>query len=400
VGFVDLLGFAIGALRGHRLRTVLSVAGVAVGTAAVIALTALGEGARRYIVGEFASLGSNLVIVLPGKVETTGGPPFGGVTHDLTIDDFMAIARLPRVRQAAPIAVANETVRYGDRARAVPVLGTTGEFIAVRHFEMASGRFLPVGDPTKGGSEIVIGQTIAYELFRGENPLGAVLRVGPWRFRVVGVLAPRGRTAGVAFDVNDVVFIPVATAMRMFNRTSLFRILAECRVYEEMALLRSDVLTLMSARHRAEDITVFTQDALLASFSAILRALTLALTGIASISLAVAGVGIMNVMLVSVTERRAEIGVLKAIGAANRQVLTAFLVEAALLAGLGGLVGVGVGAAAVRAFIAVYPSFPATPPVWAVVAALAVSLLVGVAFGVWPARRATRLDPVVALARR
>jgi putative ABC transport system permease protein len=153
-------------------------------------------------------------------------------------------------------------------------------------------------------------------------------------------------------------------------------------------------------RHRAEDVTVITQDALLSAFSSILNALTLALVGIASVSLAVAGVGIMNVMLVSVTERRAEIGLLKALGAQNRQVLAAFLTEAVLLATGGGVAGLALGAGAIRAFVAIYPSFPASPPAWAVGAALALSLAVGVGFGVWPARRATRLDPVAALAKR
>ena len=371
---------------------------MAVGIAAVIALTALGEGARRYIVNEFASLGSNLLITLPGKVETTGGAPFGGVTHDLTIEDYRAISRLPRVRKAAPMAVASETVRFGDRGRDVPVLGTTAEFAQVRNLAVGSGEFLPAGDPTQGGSVIVLGTKVADELFPGINPLGEVVRVGQWRFRVIGVLAPRGRS--LSFDMDDVVLVPVQTAMRIFNRTSLFRILIDVRARAEMSAARDDVLALMAGRHRADDVTVITQDALLTAFSAILNALTLALAGIASVSLVVAGVGIMNVMLVSVTERRAEIGLLKAVGAADGQVLTAFLAEAALLSSVGGAVGIVLGVAAVRAFVSIYPSFPAAPPAWALGAAVLVSLLVGVGFGVWPARRATRLDPVTALARR
>jgi putative ABC transport system permease protein len=397
--FFDLLAFAAGALRGHRLRTALSVAGVAVGIAAVIVLTALGEGARRYVRQEFMSLGSNLLIIMPGKVETTGAMPFGGVTHDLTLDDFRALARLPRTRTAAPVAVATETVTHGDRGRAVPIIGTTAGYLHVRHLDIAAGSFLPPGDPEQGGNEMVIGQKIARELFPGgENPLGQVVRAGPWRFRVVGVLGARGRSIG--FDLDDVVFVPVETAMRMFNRASLFRVLIEVRVYQEMADAKRDVLALMRERHRTDDVTVITQDSVVGAFSKILDALTLALVGIASVSLAVAGVGIMNVMLVSVTERRAEIGLLKAVGAADGQVLAAFLVEAALLALIGGVAGVALGAAAVRVFVDIYPTFPAAPPAWAVAAALSVSLLVGISFGVWPARRATRLDPVTALVKR
>jgi len=398
VRVLDLVGFAIGALRGHRLRTALSVAGVAVGIAAVVALTALGEGARRYIVNEFAALGSNLLIVMPGKVETTGAAPFGGVTHDLTIEDYRAVTRLARVGTAAPMSVASETVRFGDRGRDVPVLGTTAEFLAVRRLVVGSGDFLPAGDPAQGGSVIVIGTKVAAELFPDGNALGQVVRVGQWRFRVIGVLAPRGRSLGL--DLDDMVMVPVQTAMRIFNRSSLFRILIDVRVRGEMNAARDDVLALLIDRHRADDVTVITQDALLSAFSAILNALTLALAGIASVSLVVAGVGIMNVMLVSVTERRAVIGLLKAVGAADGQVLAAFLAEAVLLSFTGGAVGILLGTAAVRVFVSFYPSFPAAPPVWAIAAAAAVSLLVGVVFGVWPARRATRLDPVAALVRR
>ncbi|MFI5142542.1 MAG: ABC transporter permease [Thermoanaerobaculales bacterium] len=396
--FLDLLGFAAGALRGHRLRTALSVTGVAVGIAAVVTLTALGEGARQYVVDQFAALGSNLLVVLPGKVETSGAAPFGGVTHDLTIDDYRALERLSRVRRSAPMAVATERVRFLDRGRDVPVLGTTADFALVRRLEMGSGAFLPAGDPDQGGNEIVLGLTVANELFRGENPLGKIVRVGPWRFRVVGVIAPRGQS--LTFNLDEVVFVPVRTAMRVFNRSSLFRILVDVRMRDELGLAKRDVEALMRARHRADDVTVITQDALLSAFSSILNALTLALVGIASVSLAVAGVGIMNVMLVSVTERRAEIGLLKALGALDRQVLAAFLAEAVLLALAGGVAGLAIGAGAVRAFVGIYPSFPAAPPLWAVGASLGLSLAVGVGFGVWPARRATRLDPVTALARR
>lgn len=397
---LDVLRFAGGALVGHRLRTSLSVTGVAVGIAAVVALTALGEGARRYVLQELTALGSNLLITLPGKVETTGAAPFGGVTHDLTIEDFRAISRLSQVGRAAPLAVATETVHFGDRSRAVPVLGTTADFLAVRHARIASGEFLPATELRQGGQEIVLGVKVASELFGAQSPLGQVVRVGPWRFRVVGVMAPRGRGIGVAFDLDDLVFIPVATAMRLFNRTSLFRILIEVRVHEQMDAARRVILALMQERHRADDVTVISQDALLSAFSQIMRALTLALAGIASVSLAVAGIGIMNVMLVSVSERRAEIGLLKALGSTDAQVLTAFLAEAVILALVGGVAGIGVAVAAIAAFVRLYPSFPATPPGWAIGAALAVSLLVGVGFGVWPARRATRLDPVASLARR
>ncbi len=395
---IDLVRFAAGGLVGHRLRAILSVAGVAIGIAAVIALTALGEGARRYVMREFAALGSNLLIVMPGKVETTGAIPYGGVTHDLTTEDAGAIGTLPRVRRAAPLSIGNETVRFGGRGRAAPVLGTSVAFAEIRELEMVSGRFLRAGDLDEGAAEVVLGTKVADELFGGVSPLGRVVRIGEWRFRVVGVLEPRGRSLG--FDMDDLVMVPVATGMSMFNQSSLFRVFVEVRDQSEMETARDDILALMAERHRAEDVTVISQEAVLASFGSILQAMTLALAGIASVSLAVAGVGIMNVMLVSVTERRAEIGLLKALGATTPQILATFLAEAVVLSLLGGLVGLGIGLAAVLAFVQVYPTFPAFPPWWALAAAVTLSVGVGAAFGVLPARRATRLDPVAALSRR
>ncbi|MGC8917569.1 MAG: ABC transporter permease [Thermoanaerobaculum sp.] len=391
----DGLVFAWGALRGHRLRTGLTVAGVAVGIGAVLALTALGEGARRYVVQEFAALGSNLLIVLPGRVETTGAAPFGGVVKDLTLEDFQAVQRLAGVKAAAPLASGSETVRYGDLSRAVPVLGTTADFAPIRRLVVAQGSFLPDRDPHAGGFEIVLGFTVARELFGSESPLGKNVRVGPYRFRVVGVLGPRGR--GLGFDFDELVFVPVRTAMRIFNRTSLFRILVECHHNRDMEPVRGRVEELLFARHRAQDVTVISQDALLSAFSSILQALTWTLSGIAAVSLLVAGIGIMNVMLIAVTERRREIGLLKAVGVTNGQVAAVFLAEALVLSGLGGFAGLALGTGSVKAFVRFYPTFPATPPLWAFAAALAVALGVGTVFGLWPALRAARLDPVLAL---
>lgn len=395
---VDLLRFAAGGLVGHRLRATLSVTGVAIGIAAVIALTALGEGARRYVMREFAALGSNLLIVIPGKVETTGAIPYGGVIHDLTTDDARAVERLARVRRAAPLSIGNETVRFGGLGRSAPVLGTSPSFVEIRQLEMASGRFFRASDLDQGSAEVVLGTKVADELFGGASPLGRVVRIGAWRFRVVGVLEPKGRSLG--FDMDDLVFVPVATNLAMFNQSSLFRVFVEVRTPAEIEATRSDILELMAARHRAEDVTVISQEAVLSSFGSILQAMTMALAAIASVSLAVAGVGIMNVMIVSVTERRAEIGLLKALGVTTPQILMTFLAEAVVLSLLGGLVGLALGMAAVLVFVQVYPTFPAFPPWWALAAAMTLSVLVGAAFGVLPACRATRLDPVAALNRR
>lgn len=244
----------------------------------------------------------------------------------------------------------------------------------------------------------VLGRTVAQELFPGESPVGRIVRVGDWRMRVIGVTSHRGLHMGVDFD--DVVAVPVATGMRLFNRSSLFRIFIQARSPAAMEAVRSEAAALLEQRHGELDVTCLTQDAVVAGFDAILTALTLALAAIAAISLAVAGTGIMNVMLVAVSERTREVGLLKALGAERRHILTVFLAEAVLLSAAGGVLGLLLGAVGVRLLVALYPALPASPPAWAVGAALGPSILVGAASGLMPARRATRLDPVLALAGR
>jgi len=399
VTFLEQLRYALVALRGHRLRSALSLLGVGIGVAAVVLLTALGEGARRYVIEQFTALGSNLVIVLPGKTETTGNTPFiGGSPRDLTLNDAAAVLhRCPRVRRLAPLSVGTAYVGYRDRRRQVTVLGTTSEMLEVRRLSVAIGRFLPPIDWDRSAPVAVIGQTVQRELFRAGNPLGESIRIGDWRFRVVGVMQPKGQSLGINMD--DVVIIPVASGMAIFNQSSLFRLLVEIKSYAEIDAGRAEVLKTLVERHDGEeDVTILTQDSVLSAFTRILGAITLGLAGIAAISLSVAGIGIMNVMLVSVSERRAEIGLLKALGAPPRSILSVFLVESVLLGLAGGGVGLLAGYAGVGVLARLVPALPAEPPAWAVAAALALSIVAGVLFGVLPARRAARLDPVVALA--
>lgn len=395
----DLLRFAGGAVRGHRLRTALSLLGVAIGVASVVLLTSLGEGARQYIIGEFTSLGSNLLIIIPGKTETAGFAPLVSTApHDLTVQDAYALpVRVPAVRRVAPIIVGTAAVRAGERSREVTVIGTTHEILAIRQLKMSMGRFLPADEPD--ATVCVLGARTQRELFPGENPLGKLVRIGDWRFRVIGVIAPRGTSIGM--DMDEVVEIPVETGLRLFNRNSLFRILAEVGSHEEIDRARGGVLQVLRERHAGqEDVTVLTQDAVLSTFDSILKALTAALASIAAISLGVAGLGIMNVMLVSVTERTREIGLLKAVGVTHGQVIAVFLVEAALLSTLGGCIGLAAGLGVAQVLGQFYPDFPFQPPGWAIPAALGVSCTVGLLFGILPARHAARLDPVQALMRR
>jgi len=395
--FRDLLTFCLQALSGHRLRTALSLLGMAIGVAAVITLTALGEGARRYVIDQFASIGSNLLIVIPGKTETTGIPGVAAAANDLTLEDARAIQRgIPEAQKVSPLVIGTETVAHGARRRQVVIVGTTQEFLEIRKLGLSRGEFLPAEELRRGRPVAVLGLKVAQELFPGEEPIGQVVRIGGWRMRVIGVLAPRGVQLGA--NVDESTTVPVATAMRMFDRRSLFRIFVEVRASADLAAAKRRILRLLAERHGEEDVTVLTQDAVVSTFSQILGALTLALGAIAAISLSVAGIGIMNVMLVSVSERTREVGLLRALGVRRRQVLAVFLTESALLSAAGGLFGLAAGWVAVRILVRIFPALPASPPAWAVAAALALSLGVGVLFGWLPSRRAARLDPVAALA--
>jgi len=400
MSILDLLRFAARGLTGHGLRTALSLLGVAIGVTAVVVLTALGEGARRYVIGQFADLGTNLLVAVPGRTETTGAiPGTVGVPNDLTLDDAEAVLRrLPEVRFVSPVMIGTETVSHGELRRQVAVVGTSHSYLAIRGIDVGRGQFLPAGEFSRGAALVVLGHRVAAELFPGAEPVGAVVRVGDWRMRVIGVMEPVGVHLGVNLD--DVVFVPVATAQRMFNRTSLFRVLLRVGAHSDLPSVQEKARLLLIERHGEEDFTLLTEGALVATFSSILTALTLALGAIAAISLGVAGIGIMNVMLVAVSERTGEVGLLRAVGVARRQVVAVFLTEAVLLSSLGGLLGLGVGWAAVRLLVRLFPALPATPPTWAVVTALGVSLLVGAVFGLLPARRASLLDPVEALGRR
>jgi putative ABC transport system permease protein len=364
-------------------------------------LTALGEGARRYVTSEFSSLGSELIIVVPGRTETGGVSPAlmsGNTPRDLTLGDLEAVMRLPEVRSATPIVVGQGTVSSGSRERDLMVLGTTVEWFPVRQWTVAQGEPLPDVDLDRAGSVAVIGGKVASDLFPGEPALGRWLRIGDRRFRVIGVLATQGRSIG--FDAQDAVMVPVASALAMFDKTSLYRILVQARSRELVPRTRLAVIDAIKVRHQGEeDVTVITQDAVLRTFDSIFGTLTLALAGIAAVSLVVAGVLVMNVMLVAVSQRTAEVGLLKALGARRRHIAALFLAEAALLAIAGGAVGVAVGQVASWVLRHAFP-LEAVAPGWAIGAGLVTAMASGLVFGILPARRAASLDPVLALARR
>ena len=397
--YPDVLRFARDAAAGYPLRTFLSVLAMAIGVAAVVVLTALGDGARRYVVEQFSALGSNLVIVLPGRSATGGFSPANALTstpRDLTIDDAFALTRLASVRRVAPLTAGNSEIKANGRLREVVVAGTASTYIDIRSFKMAAGSFLPEGDWNRGPPVAVIGSKIKEEIFGATPAVGELIRLGDRRLRIVGVLKSVGQ--GLGMNTDEVVFVPAGVAQSLFNTNTLFRILIEARSRGEIEAVKREVTAALKARHGGEeDTTVITQDAVLATFDKLLRALTAAVAGIAAISLAVAGILVMNVMLVAVTQRTGEIGLLKALGARNDTIRDAFLAEAAMLSLVGALTGYSLGLFGAFVLRQMYPVFPAYPPDWAVIAALGTALSTGLLFGIMPARRAARLDPVQAL---
>lgn len=397
----DVIRFCLRSLAGYPLRTGLMLLAMAIGVAAVVLLTSLGEGARRYVAQEFTSLGTHLLIVLPGRTETIGGPPplLGETPRDLTVEDAMTLLRSSAIRRVAPIMVGAAPVSHGNRTREVIVMGSTGSLYQVRNLAMAQGRFLPDGEVSRADAVVVLGYKVKQELFGNEPALGNFVRVGQRRFRVIGVLARQGESLGL--DISDIAIIPVASAQALFNRASLFRILVQASGRDAIPRAQNAILEIIRERHDGEDdVTVITQDAMLATFDRILHALTLAVAGIAAISLAVAGILIMNVMLIAVSQRTGEIGLLKAVGAPRKQIMRVFLFEAALLSMVGAAVGLVLAAIGHLVLARLFPDFPIAAPLWAPMAAVSVALSTGLLFGVLPARRAAGLDPVVALSRR
>ena len=394
----DSLRFSYRALTDARGRSWLILLAMSIGVGSIMLLTSLGEGARQYVIDEFSKLGTHLLVVLPGKTETTGGAPplVGGTARDLTLDDALALQRISNIKHLAPLAFGSAPLSYKRLDREVMIMGSTWALLPVRNLALAEGRFLSGKDPRRESSEVVIGSKLKQALFGNRSALGKWVRIHDSRFRVVGTLKPMGESLGL--DLGDIAIIPVASALRLFNTHSLYRILVQASGLEDIPGVEQAMIEILRTRHEGEeDITVIRQDALLNTFDGIFQALTYTVAGIGAISLAVAGILIMNVMLISVSRRTAEIGLLKALGTPQRQILRLFLVEAGMLALGGAATGIILAFSTVYLSRYLYPGFPLIIPPWSLVAAVFVSLLTGLVFGVLPARKAARLDPIKAL---
>ena len=392
----DFVRFTLASLVAHRLRTILTALGIAVGIAAVILLTSIGEGLHRFVIAEFTQFGTNSISVSPGRIQTHGAS-LGAVNtvRPLSIEDAIALKRAPWVQVTDPLVQGNAEVVYAGKSRRVTLYGVGSDSTRAFNTRVASGEFLPPDEPRAARALAVLGSKVANELFGADNPLGARMRVGGERYRVVGVMESKGQVLG--FDLDDTVFIPVARALDMFNRESLMEIRVIYEPTAPLAEVEAGIRRILVARHGAEDFTVTPQQKMLEVFGTVLDAITFAVAAIGGISLVVGGVGILTILTIAVAERTTEIGLLRAVGATQRAILGLFLGEAVLLAAIGGVSGLALGWSGALLLALVFPALPVhTPWLYAVLAEV-VAVAVGLAAGVLPARRAARLDPLEAL---
>lgn len=393
----ELVKLSLRAVVAHRLRSALSMLGIAIGVASVILLTSIGEGTRLYMISQFTQFGTNLLAVNPGKAETIGIPgALGGTTRKLTIDDAEAIGRLPGVEKVVPMVFGAARVEANARGRSVFIYGVTPDVPEVWQWNVRVGSFWPPGDPRRSVAQAVLGTKLKTELFGPHNALGEFVRIGGSRFRVVGLMEPKGQFLG--FDLDDSAYIPIAAAMKIFNMDEVTEIDLTFSHARLLATVEADLRRLLTERHGGrEDFSVTSQAAMLDVFDNVMNIVTMAVGAIGGVSLLVGAIGILTMMWIAVGERRNEIGLIRSVGATRNQVQLVFLVEAATLASLGGLLGVAIGTGLCGLLRVAVPGLPVHTPIFFVFLAVSVSLAVGLLAGVTPARRAAHLDPIEAL---
>jgi len=398
--FGDLISVALSRLGTGKLRTILTMLGVIIGVASVVALVSVAQGATKGISDRLQSLGTNLLTVSPGFTRTAGSVTRGafGTSTTLTLDDASAISGLDGVATIAPELTTNKLVVAGSENETARVIGTTSGYLSVFAYQMWTGTFLNDASVENNLRVAVIGSTTADNLgLKASDVNTTTIYVGGLPFELIGILQPKGGTS----SEDDVVLIPVSTAHELFvGSNSVSSIGVSATGSADITVVEAEITSLLEQRHGItngnDDFSITTQAQLLGTVSSVSDVLTFLLAGIASISLLVGGIGIMNIMLVSVRERTREIGIRKAIGARGRDILSQFLVEALALSLAGGVIGIGLGVVASLG-IGIYAGWGFVFNPFTVVVALAFSTLVGIVFGVWPASQAASLDPVVAL---
>jgi len=392
----DLIKLTTSSFLSYRMRSFLTGLGIAIGIMAVILLTSIGEGLNQFVLAEFSEFGTNIITIQPGKAQTQG-TSIGvlGSVRPLSLDDADALRHLPYVENVNPGLMGNADIRANGKTRRTTVFGEGHDFSKAFTMKVQSGSFWPDEDNQQARALVVLGSKVRQELFAGQNPLGSYLRIGGQRYRVIGVMEPKGQILGM--DMDDAVFIPAARAMELFNRPGLMEINVSYNPSaDESAVIRA-ITARLKDKHGEEDFTIISQEQALEVLSSVLDVITFAVGALGGISLLVGAVGILTIMTMAVTERTSEIGLLRALGAQQRQVLTLFLGEAMLLSALGGFAGLVLGIGIAQGLHLLIPALPVhTPWLFAVLAELS-AVSIGLAAGVTPAMRAARLDPVEAL---
>ena len=383
------------AITSRPLRSLLTLLGVAIGIAAVTLLTAIGEGLRSYVLDSFSQFGTRIVSVHPGKTQTGGAGGLLGSLRALTVADAESLRQLPHVKAVVPIIRGNADVQFNQLTRRSEVLGAGYQLAEAWRFELALGSFLPPARDGRSPPQVVLGSKLRRELFGNQNPLGELVRIGDTRFRVIGVMQEKGQLLGL--DLDEVAYIPVDWSESLFNREGLMEINVMFDAGTTSAAISQRIRQRLMERHGAEDFSLTTQDDMLASLNRILGTLTIAIGALGGISLLVGAVGIMTIMTTTVTERTAEIGLLRAIGASPRQVLGLFLAEATLLSLAGGVLGLLLMGLLLGGLHLALPKLPLALQPAFLLASLLLSALIGIAAGLAPAHKAAQLHPVDAL---
>ena len=392
----DLARLSLSAILAYRLRSALTILGILVGIGSVVLLTSIGEGIRLFVLNEFTQFGTNLLAVVPGKATTLGisGATISSV-RPLSLADAQALQKIENIIDVVPVVQGNAAVEFGARERRTMVLGVSSGVPEVWKMPVSNGRFLPADNYQSSRSLAVLGSKMRTELFGNLNPLGQRIRIGGERYRVVGIMAPKGQMLG--FDLDDTVYIPVAKSMEMFNREGLMEIDVLYHAGSNVQHLIGDINRVLTMRHGDEDYTIITQDKMLEVLDTILDVLTLGVAAIGSISLIVGAVGILTIMTIAVTERTAEIGLLSALGARRRHVLQIFLTESVVLSVIGGILGIVMTTALIYLLKLFMPELPVEPAWQYMVLALLLSVVIGILSGITPAIRAARMHPLEAL---
>jgi putative ABC transport system permease protein len=393
---------ALRALARNKLRSFLTMLGIIIGVGAVIAMVAIGEGAKKRVQEQIASLGTNLLVILPGTVTLGGARTGSGGRQTLVASDAKAIMdEIPVVSGASPVVRQVQQVIAGDQNWSTPVQGVAPEFQQIREWQVQEGRFISQADVESTAKVALIGQTVAYNLFGDNDPIGAIIRIKKIPFHVIGILGAKGQS-GNGTDQDDVVMVPYTTMMKLvMGVTYIQQIIVAAVSADTTQEANNQIASLLRQRHKirpgADDdfmIRNLSDIAEAASNSATVMAVLLG--SIASVSLLVGGIGIMNIMLVSVTERTREIGIRMAVGARRRDIMLQFIVEAVVMAASGGVIGilVGIGSSNLIKYLAELPTL-IRPDIIAI--SFLVSGTVGIFFGFYPARKAAQLDPIDAL---